>query len=444
VVRRVPVLLVLLALASGAAAEVYTWVDADGVTHIVDDPAALPEPARREALEGRSALRGLWEGGKVDPRQPAAPTPEAATGVEAERTVRLLRGAVADLERGEAARATAVFESVLRLAPNHPEAHWYLALLSHERGRFEEAEAHLQAFLASAGDVHDARRAAARRKLAQLADERRLADEASLGPDSWVGVAHPHFRVHVDAQLEKTSPRYAVTVLRYLEEAYAEVGERLGAVPAEPIGVLFYARAAYLRAHRHRFSFQTVGFFDGRMHVVSAAHPAGELRALLFHEYTHAVFREQTGGDRPFWLNEGMAELSERSSRQQPGLSLSERSWLRGRIDAGRWIPLAVLAPSFTGLDDEDARAAYLESTAAAAWIERHTDRAARGRLLQGIASGAPVDAALREVLGVTTEGLDAAVSTWIRDEFAPARADTSPPTSGSRRAGETPPAKAP
>jgi hypothetical protein len=441
-VRRVSTLLVVLALASGAAAEVYTWVDADGVTHIVDDPAALPEPARREALAGRDGLRGLWDGERVVPREPDAPAPEAAGGVEADRIERLLRGAMADLERGEAARATAVFLSVLRLAPNHPEAHWYLALLSHERGRYEEAQAHLEAFLATAGDSHDARRAAAQRKLAQLADERRLADEAELGTDSWVGVAHPHFRVHLDAQLEKTSQTYAATVLRYLEEAYVEVSERLGAVPAEPIGVLFYGRAAYLRAHRHRFSFQTVGFFDGRMHVVSAAHPAGELRALLFHEYTHAVFREQTGGDRPFWLNEGMAELSERSSRQRPGLSLSERSYLRGRIDAGRWIPLAALAPSFTGLDDEDARAAYLESTAAAAWIEQRTDRAARGRLLQGIASGRPDDAVLREVVGVTTEGLDAAVSAWIREEFAPVRENAA--SSDSRRAGETPPARAP
>ena len=442
-----PALLLVLALASGAGAEVYTWVDADGVTHIVDDPAALPDPARREALEGRSALRGLWGGQRVDPREPGAAAPEAAAGVEAERTARLLRGAVADLERGETARATAVFESVLRLAPNHPEAHWYLALLSQERGRYEEAEVHLEAFLASAGDAHEARRAAARRKLAQLADERRLADEASLAPDSWVGVAHPLFRVHLDAQLEKTSPRYAATVLRYLEEAYAEVSERLGAVPAEPIGVLFYGRAAYLRAHRHRFSFQTVGFFDGRIHVVSAAHPAGELRALLFHEYTHAVFREQTGGDRPFWLNEGMAELSERSSRQRPGLSLSERSYLRGRIDAGRWIPLATLAPSFSGLDDEDARAAYLGSTAAAAWIERATDRDARRRILAGIASGAPIDAVLREVLGTSTAGLDAAVSAWIREEFAPAAQAGEAGahrTNGSRRAAEKPPAGAP
>ena len=100
--------------------------------------------------------------------------------------------------------------------------------------------------------------------------------------------------------------------------------------------------------------------------MVSAAHPAGELRALLFHEYTHAVFRERTGGDQPYWLNEGLAELSERESRGQPGLTRSERAQLKRRIDAGEWISLRRLAPSFGGLEDDDARIAYLESTAAA------------------------------------------------------------------------------
>ncbi|MCH7522799.1 MAG: rod shape-determining protein MreB [Chloroflexi bacterium] len=135
------------------------------------------------------------------------------------------------------------------------------------------------------------------------------------------------------------------------------------------MGVVFYGKAAYLKAHRHRFSFQTVGFFDGQIHVVSAAHPAGELRALLFHEYSHAVYREQTGGDRPYWLNEGLAEISERESLRRKGLTRSERRVLRDVIDAGKWIPLRRLAPNFSGLDDEGARAAYLVEEPMAAAI---------------------------------------------------------------------------
>jgi hypothetical protein len=161
-----------------------------------------------------------------------------------------------------------------------------------------------------------------------------------------------------------------------------------------------------------------VGFFDGRIHVVSAGHPAGELRALLFHEYTHAVYREKTGGDRPYWLNEGLAELTERSSQNRRGLTRSERQALRRRLAAGDWIPLRRLAPSFTGLADEDARAAYLESMAAAAWIEAHTNAAQRARLLARLGEGVNADDAFVELFGFDTNEIDARLQRVIRDEF--------------------------
>ena len=184
------------------------------------------------------------------------------------------------------------------------------------------------------------------------------------------------------------------------------------------MGIVFYGKAAYLQAHRHRFSFQTVGFFDGRIHVVSAGHPAGELRALLFHEYTHAVFRERTGGDRPYWLNEGLAEVAERASHSSPRLTRSELVSLRGRIDEGRWLPLRRLAPSFSGLDDADARAAYLEAMAAAYWIDAHTDRAQRARLLARLGEGVRDDDALREAVGLDTDAIDAALQKQVLREF--------------------------
>jgi tetratricopeptide (TPR) repeat protein len=405
-VRCVFLVLGWLLLASPVASEIYSWVDEDGVTHLTDDPAAVP-PSQRPG-EGREALGGLW--GDVrgplseERRRPAPQTREEA------RQRRVLRGVVEDLERGETARASAALMSVLRSDPANPEAHWYLALLDRQRGRYEAAQVHLEAFLSAAGDDLEPWRASAQRRLEELVDERRLADTrgAQTG-GSLVGLSNEHFRVYYDPALGEASPDYAQTVMRYLAEARASVGERLGAVPREAMGVVFYGKGAYLEAYRHRFSFQTVGFFDGRIHVVSAGHPAGELRALLFHEYAHAVYREQTGGDRPYWLNEGLARR---------GLTRSERQALRRRIDANVWIALRRLAPSFSGLGDEDARAAYLESMAAAAWIEARTDRAQRGRLLARLGEGATDDEALTEVLGLDTQAIDAALRRAIRDEF--------------------------
>jgi hypothetical protein len=404
-------------LAASVAAETFVWIDDEGVTHITNDPEHVPEMARRPGGHSRAALAELWDevlGEGIEP----LPEPVAVTRAEA-RIQRLVRGAVADLRRGENARASVAFESILRKHPSRPEPHWYLALLDRYRGRYESSQAHLEAFLAAAGDDYEPWRQSAERRLRELADERRLADETIERPGAaFVEVASRHFRVSYDPDLGRASDHYARTVVGYLEDARESVGRRLGSVPEEAMGVVFYGRAAYQREYRQRFSFRTVGFFDGRIHVVSAAHPAEELRALLYHEYVHAVFREQTGGDRPYWLNEGLAELTERESRGERGLNRSERSLLRRRIDAGAWIPLTRLAPSFSGLDDDDARAAYLQATAAADWIERGTEPAQRAHILTRLGQGFREDRVFEEVLGMDTDAIDAAVRAWIRSEF--------------------------
>jgi hypothetical protein len=420
--RRTRALIVFAALgcalvAAPARAELYVWVDAEGQTHISDDPKAVPPDAA--SLPGSGGGAGeLWGGRVVGP--PARAT--ARDRSESERRIDLLlRGALDDLRRGETARAAASLEGVVRVEPGNPEAHWYLALLDRQRGRLEAAERHLEAFLAHAGDSHDDWRASAERRLAGLRDERRLsAEQSASGPLRLVATQSPHFRVRYDARLGEASPDYARTVLRYLEEAYRDVVARLGVAPSEPTGVVLYGKAAYLAAHQHRFSFPTVGFFDGSIHVASAAHPAGELRSLLFHEFTHAVFAERSGGDRPFWLNEGLAELAERVSRGERGVSRSERALLRRRIDAGAWIPLGRLAPGFGGLDEASARVAYLEATAAAAWVESHAGAAGIGTLLDAIAAGQDLDVALRRATGLTTATLDTTLRHEILSEFAP------------------------
>ena len=142
------------------------------------------------------------------------------------------------------------------------------------------------------------------------------------------------------------------------------------------------------------------------------------MRSLLFHEYAHAVFREQTGGDRPYWLNEGFAELIERRSRRQPASTRSERSLLRSRLQGDLWIPLQTLGPSFSGLSNEDARAAYMQSAVTSAWVEEHTTGAQRALLLQRLNEGFTTDQALYEVLGMDTRGVDTAVQAAILAEF--------------------------
>jgi hypothetical protein len=399
--------LAALALAAGASAELHVWVDDAGQTHVTDDPSTIPPKRRAAASSDAVELRSLWDEGISGP---PVETPPGVSGGDEDRIVRMLRTAVDDLARGESSRAAAGLADVLRAQPNRPEAHWYLALLDWQRGRLDAAEGHLRAFLASSGDRFGSWRASAEKRLERLRAERSLL-APSEGARRLVSYDGEHFRVQLDAALQAAgAPGFADQVLGYLQEARASGQAGLGVTPAEPTGVVLYGRASYLRAYRHRFSFQTVGFFDGRIHVVSAAHPAGELRSLLFHEYTHALFREATAGDRPFWLNEGLAELAERRSRGMPALSRSERMRLRVSAESGTWIPLRRIAASFGGLTDDEARLAYLEATAAAEWIDARTDRAKRAQLLALLGQGKTDDEALRATVARDTNGVDAAL----------------------------------
>ncbi|MGH0038030.1 MAG: peptidase MA family metallohydrolase [Myxococcota bacterium] len=405
----------VLLLGAQAAGESFVWVDEDGVTHLSNRPPEDEAPRLHEGDDVES-LRALWGDHRAGP---AISTPAGASGGEDDRATRLLRAAVHDLKRGETARAGATLRSVARLAPERPEAHWYLALLSRQRGRYDAAAEQMRAFLSRAGPELAAWRERAERALAALDDERRLADESRpRGRLQLASYSSDHFRLQVDRDLGGQGSAYATRAMGFLEDARLQVSEVLGVEPEEPLGVVFYGKAAYQQAHAHRFSFRTVGFFDGRIHVSSPAHPSDELRSLLFHEYTHAVFREQTGGDRPYWLNEGLAEQIEREARRQPVSTRSERASLNARLRDGRWIPLRRLGPSFSGLSDDDARAAYLQAIVAVQWLEANTTRDQRARLLAGIGRGLSADQALYEILGLDVDGVDAAVQDHVRSEF--------------------------
>ncbi|MBK7950302.1 MAG: hypothetical protein IPK00_16515 [Deltaproteobacteria bacterium] len=403
-------------LAAARADDIRFWIDEKGVTHLSDDAAAAPPDALSAESEGLESLRSAWDDGVVGPPVVAV---SGQSGGDADRVARLLRGALGDIERGEHARASATLRGVLRLEPRNAPAHWYLAQLARSRGRFDAAEKHLKLFLDSAGPPLERWRAEARSRLAAIADERKLADPGRLsGALQLKTIPTRHFRLQVDAKLGAVSADYAARVLSFLDAARTEVSASIGVEPLEPLGVVLYGRAAYVREHAHRFTFQTVGFFDGRIHVASPAHPSETLRGVLFHEYTHAVFREHTGGDRPYWLNEGLAEQIERRSRGLSVSTRSERSALRANLETGSWIPLRSIAESFSGLRDARARDAYLQSVVTVGYIESQTEVAARRRLLERLGEGLSIDQALHEAMGMDTDGLDRAVQQAIRSEF--------------------------
>ncbi len=239
----------------------------------------------------------------------------------------------------------------------------------------------------------------------------------------------PHFEVFWERGLEEDDSA-GVTIggsgapkllAGLLEEAGVEVQRRMGLRPEAKVEVLLYRRESYRARYGAKFPFRTAGFYDGRIHVAADALASARLRRLIRHEYSHALFREQVGSDRPFWLNEGMAELAGRSARD---ITDAEREALRALIAQGAWIPLRELAGGFSRLDPERVKGAYLESAAAVAWIEARRTPRQRGEMLEGLGTPLELDAVLSQHLSLEIDGVDAAVRSALVGSGDPAAAE--------------------
>lgn len=145
-------------------------------------------------------------------------------------------------------------------------------------------------------------------------------------------------------------------VLRTLENAYGDIGRELSYYPDREIAVILYSNK----------QFQEVtdapgwsgGMFDGKIRLpiggIERETPA--LRAVLYHEYTHAVVRSITPRV-PAWLNEGLAQYFEGRK-----VSDHQHAMLRQALRSGQLPSLRALEGSFMGYSGAQASFAYLQS----------------------------------------------------------------------------------
>lgn len=235
---------------------------------------------------------------------------------------------------------------------------------------------------------------------------------------AWKTVEAENFFLHYDSRLEESTPKYVERAVQALESARKNMQALFGMTATQPISVFLYREEDYRHAVEERFGFATIAFYDGAMHLRAPQSAGVELYALLQHEYFHAVFREQTGGDQPFWLNEGLANIFERNTLQQPALTQAESQELENAVHTERWISLARLGRNFVGLSEEEIRLAYLESTAAALWVQQRVSSERTPKFFAALAAarrrGATLDSGLRAALGVDTDEIDQA----LRDDF--------------------------
>jgi hypothetical protein len=397
-----------LVFASGFGVGVVTiWVDPEGRALLTDresppSPGAVPTTVE--------ALAESWREGSV-----TGPRVEGSdSSLSEDRLAREVRIALEDLERGETRDALPVLRRLHREHPGHAEVALALADLERRRGRLEVAEEVLEELLTTPAGLREASESRARRTLSEI---RQQIEMDGLKGNGAVRreVESPHFRVTYDHRL--AGRVYGDRVIRLLEDVRTQLFESLGRTLSRPLEVKLYTRTHYLDAHRSRFPFATVGFFDGAIHLVTARHPQTELHALLAHEYAHALFQEALEGDVPFLLNEGIAERAEAAVRGQPALVRGDWWKLVDAIRSEEWIPLRKLVPGFGGLEGSRALLAYLEARAAVELIEDRRPGAI-ARWLERCAQGTGWEFSLLKETGWNVGTLDAALRAEVKGRF--------------------------
>lgn len=224
--------------------------------------------------------------------------------------------------------------------------------------------------------------------IAQVEKERKVDDE-------YLRRSGPHFTLRYVGEIREELGR---EILEILERAYEEVGYDLNHYPRREVEVIVYSDA----------DFQVItnlpvwvgGAFDergGRIRIpVRGIKQVGDLRALLYHEYTHVVIRDLTAGRVPAWLNEGLALIEQRTAMDGT-VEFVRRLGAEGRIPS-----LSTLKDSFVSLAGAEASASYAVSYLATAYFVERWSLWDAQRLLRRLGEGIPFEEAFEEATRLT------------------------------------------
>jgi hypothetical protein len=157
----------------------------------------------------------------------------------------------------------------------------------------------------------------------------------------------------------KTLGQGVCDLREFLMEAYEKVGQDFNKFPDYPIVVILSSETDF-RMVNNVPDF-VAGLYDGkiRIPVNFTKVPLSNLKAIIFHEYTHALIYEIAGTSCPIWLNEGIA------MRQMRNDNLVSTDVLRKAIQSGTLL-------SYEQLNDRSGiwnNEMYVSLAYAQAWI---------------------------------------------------------------------------
>jgi len=284
------------------------------------------------------------------------------------------------IHQGRISEAIELLENEVNHTPQDGSLRLLLGYAMFRSGKYDQAEEILRRGIRETGANHDSFRLlgeiAYRRGEMQMALDV-LAETLRLDPTDQEAQALAD-RIRREWQVEEkmASDRggnFTVTyegggdalghaTLQVLEEAYAELGALFQLWPERPTVVILYGN----RDFREVIGAPdwSGGLYDGKIRVPVAGIDGmtPQLRAVLYHEYTHVLIHSLAGKNAPLWLNEGLAQAMEelRPDHKDQLCALSRR---------GELLALAKFAKSLKGLSQEEIRLAYAQSRSLVAYL---------------------------------------------------------------------------
>ncbi len=324
---------------------------------------ALPQEALKDP-HVRQYAAGLWNNLGIQQERmsgtaAAVKAYQMAAALDAGNATVLLNLAHAYWEQRDPRLTQPFLTDLIAKAPHEPFPHLAMADLLQESDRLDEAAQHLEQAVAQAKkdpNVRSYLEAVTAKVKRTAAAEQKFSSQATT-----------HFVVKYDGEEDQTT---WMTVLDILEDAYREIGQKLGYFPSKPIYVVLHTKSSFQSATGSPA--WADGLYDGilgriQIPTQGALTDKAWLTRVLRHEFVHALLHQQMGtesGALPTWLNEGLA------------MQLAGDSWpdidqvLRG-IHAGeiKLIPLNQLEGGWGAFPGVLATVAYLEGNSATNYL---------------------------------------------------------------------------
>ncbi len=323
-----------------------------------------------------------------------------AAALDPKNPVILLNLAHAYWEQRDPAMTMDFVERLIALAPNEPFPHLAMADLLQERDRMTEAARHLDQASERAGNdpgLQSYLRTVTAKVRRTDAVESRMNRRESA-----------HFIVKFNGETDQST---WTTVQDILEEAYREIGQKLGHFPSKPITVVLHTNETFLGATDSPA--WADGLFDPILNRIQlptqgATTDPAWLTRVLRHEYAHALIHDMVGLGQttiPTWLNEGLA------------MQLSGNHWKElqpVRQQDITLLPLPTLEGGWSHFNAATASVSYLEANSAAHFMIDRFGMHNVQQLLSRLKAKQPLAAAMQSELSLSYEQFQ---SRWM-DHF--------------------------